>query len=39
MKSRQEFMAEIEFESRQKSGCRSTADVTLTISNAKSGSK
>lgn len=39
MKSRQEFMAEIEFESRQKSGYRSTADVTLTISNAKSGSK
>ena len=38
MKSRQEFMAEIEFESRQKSCCRGTADITLTFSAGK-GSK
>ena len=37
MKTRQEFMAEIEFETRQKSGYKSQADITLTVLNGNKG--
>ena len=39
MKSRQELMAEIEFESRQRTGWKSAMDVTLTITKAKDNCK
>lgn len=37
MKSRQEFMSEIEFETRQRGGMHSKDDITLTVLKGKNG--